>query len=567
VGDRVRTWAYRVALSILIAVFVGISGYRFPGAGRDDVFLLLWSGETLGAGPWFINYNYDPQEMISSVTGALAAAAAFLVAPEATFLVSKLFGFGAAAVTLALLWWAREVIFERGDAAPLALAAVFTTGLSPVFEYWSLGGLETPYQALFLLAYVVGFAVFDRRPGAGAALALIAIQILVLLTRTEGFWLLGASAALVALRARQARGVRWDVAVLAVPTVFFLALTGLRWYATGLAFPNPTYAKVGSFDLTLPLGAEYLLAYALQSALGLLHAGVTAVACLVVLRAAAALLLPGRRKAPAFPLLACCGVIVGQELFVLAIGGNWMEYFRFLAPTVPLKNVVLVWLAADALGRLGGRLPQRATAVAACAVLIALCLQQQGMSGRTPMRGARKCSATLPSDFFGASIEEMNERAIALSCTHARENANIRPFIEGTMRCFVERAGPLTLTSYQAGYFTYLVRKNFAVDEVRFFGTMGLINREVARLPVPKDPVGIVGGNRIDLIVAGRKGALSEQVRAADPDMLYLISAPGKRRETFASSGYQLVWEQPRAVVFFRSAQAETIRACAPPTG
>jgi hypothetical protein len=562
-----RIWAYRVALVIAIAAFVGISGYRFPGAGRDDVFLLLWSGETLGTGPWFLNYNYDPQEMISSVTGALVAGLAFLVAPEATFLVTKLLGFAAAAVALALLWWAREAIFDRRGAAPLALAAVLATGLSPVFQYWSLGGLETPYQALFLLAYVASFAVFDRRPVAGTGLALILVQILVLLTRTEAFWLLGASAALVALRVRQRRGVRWDVAVLAVPTAFFLVFTGLRWYATGLPFPNPTYAKVGSFDITLVLGARYLLAYARESGLTLLHAVVTLFACVVVLRGAAVLVLPGQRKGPALPLLASCGVIVGHELFVLAIGGNWMEYFRFLAPTVPLKNLVLVWLAADGFERVTGRLPRRAVAVAAAAVLIALSVQQQWMSGRTPMRGARNCSATLPRDFFSADLAAMNERAISLNCTHARENENIRPFIEDSMRCFVERAGPLTLTSYQAGYFTYLVRQNFGVDEVRFFGTMGLINREVALLPVPKDPMGIVEGNRIDLVVAGKKGALSDQVRAADPDILYLFSAPGQRRETFASAGYQLVWERPHAVVFFKSAQAETIRECVPPAG
>ncbi len=41
-------WLYALAVLSTILVFISLAVLNFPGAGRDDVFITLWAGETLG---------------------------------------------------------------------------------------------------------------------------------------------------------------------------------------------------------------------------------------------------------------------------------------------------------------------------------------------------------------------------------------------------------------------------------------------------------------------------------------------------------------------------------------
>ena len=127
--------------------------YQYLGAGRDDVFITLWAGKTLGTAPWFINYNGELQEISSSILGALTAKLAYLCCADTYYLANKLFGAVAALATLAIIWLQRRTFFHHPFPSACAIAAIALLGFNPSFAYWSLGGLETPYYALLILLY------------------------------------------------------------------------------------------------------------------------------------------------------------------------------------------------------------------------------------------------------------------------------------------------------------------------------------------------------------------------------------------------------------------------------
>ena len=548
----------RLALVLVFLAFLGVSIYRFPAAGRDDIFIILWAGKTLGPGTWFSNYNLDTEDMVSSPFAALMAGMAHYLAPEAAFLVSKGLGLLAALATLALIWAARCDLFDESESRVPALLAMSLAALSPFFEYWALGGMGTPYYALFLTGTVVAFVSYARRPSARAAWTVAALQALALLVRAEAFWLLAASAGLMALLVRERGLSRRESIVLGFPALCFAAVIGLRTWYTGLPFPNPAYAKVGDLTLTIPNGLRYLIGFYASSVVGPLHAAVAAFSAGVVIWAGAALVHPGLRRRLSFSLVALCGVTVGNDVFVLLAGGDWMEYFRFQAATIPLKSVILTRLAFAGIRseRLGDGALARAAPACVALLLMAVAALQQGASGHNASSNRDNCSKTLPWDVFGSDLATVNERVMFLNCAHQRDLRTIRPFVEGAMGCYLEHAGRLVILTNQAGYFPYKVREHFDAERVRFIDPRGLINQEIARLPVPKDQSGLAAGNWPLLVLAGEAGPLSRWVEAAEPNMVY---AHGNRSfdSAYAQLGYESVWSRSVAQVYFKNRAGE----------
>ena len=77
-----RSWV-RVALllsAVLASVWLGWS--RFLGAGRDDMFLTLWSGLQLARGEGLINHDGVPLEVSSSLLHTWVVALLALVDAE-----------------------------------------------------------------------------------------------------------------------------------------------------------------------------------------------------------------------------------------------------------------------------------------------------------------------------------------------------------------------------------------------------------------------------------------------------------------------------------------------------
>lgn len=61
------TTGYVLAIVVGWVFFICFSFYHFLGVGPDDVFIFLWTGENLHKSYWFVNYNFQTQEMVSSI--------------------------------------------------------------------------------------------------------------------------------------------------------------------------------------------------------------------------------------------------------------------------------------------------------------------------------------------------------------------------------------------------------------------------------------------------------------------------------------------------------------------
>ena len=200
----------------------------------------------------------------------------------------------------------------------LALAA------SAPFAVWTTGGLET---SLFTLLLLSSFHVLSGESGPasahkrGVVAGLLALGLAM--TRPEGFlWVIG-----LALCARMVpnRLGRWKQ-YLSFGLVLLVGMAGFlgwRWSMHQAWLPNTVYAKASLSSETLGRGLRYAASFALLCpAFGL-----------AVLAAPFA---PDRRLA-----VACFGMLFGGLAYSIAAGGDWMPFFRFLAPVTPFLAMLL----------------------------------------------------------------------------------------------------------------------------------------------------------------------------------------------------------------------------------
>jgi len=199
------------------------------------------------------------------------------------------------------------------------LAGALTIGLSANFAAWATGGLET---ALFTLALFGLWRELMREEGRLWTAALFGA--LLVSARTEGvLWLLGVGVA-VAIADRGAARARLR---LLAPGLAAFALVELWRYTTyGEWLPNTVHAKAGLDGETLGRGLRYVASWLAISLVPL-------VATVLSLRAL---------RSPAAKAALAAGILVdGGVVFAILTGGDWMPFFRFLAPTVPFLAILV----------------------------------------------------------------------------------------------------------------------------------------------------------------------------------------------------------------------------------
>ena len=205
-------------------------------------------------------------------------------------------------------------------AAPLLLAT------AAPFASWSSGGMET---GLFTLLLTLMFFGCLRSSGDGRGVWLGLLGAAVVLVRVEGIaWVLGtfgaAAAAQTLLRRSPGTARRYLVAL----AIAFAAL------AAQLVFRKLVYGELISNTVTAKTGGAGAEVYA---------RGLRQVAswCLVTLTPIFALLamplaLRHARLEARTAALAALFTVLGFVGYNVATGGDWMPYFRFLAPAAPL---------------------------------------------------------------------------------------------------------------------------------------------------------------------------------------------------------------------------------------
>jgi arabinofuranosyltransferase len=255
--------------------------------------------------------------------------------PASSLILGGLFG----GLTVARLH--RFLLVDVGLRRTAAALGVFALVLHPPFVVWCSGGLETSLQAWCMLTL---FAELlrrgtgpDLRAGIAAGLAAGGLD----LTRPEGFvWVLGlAGAAWLGTRLRpvEARpGLRRWSLFLGVHLLTLALLLAWRQSVHHAWLPNTVAAKAGLSGEVLRRGLACTTSWALLT--------LTPLAVLVM----APFGLRGPRRAP---LAACLVVLLGGIAYNTAVGGDWMPYFRFMAPLGPFVAAAL----ALSLGHLPSR--------------------------------------------------------------------------------------------------------------------------------------------------------------------------------------------------------------------
>lgn len=275
----------------------------------DDAYISFRYAENFAAGHGLV---YNPGERVEGYTTFLWVVLLGLgdLLGADVRILAKLLGALCAAATVLLLAFAHRVVPTLPRPAG-ALAAAWL-GTCCVFSAWAMPGMEVPLVALLLLG--TSLTALAERPVLTGVLGALA-----LMTRPDcivvvGVWM---------LHAAWRRRWRAPAVLAALYGPYFLG----RWWYYGWLLPNTFYAKVGASEAQLERGLEYLSGFG--SAAGLL-----------VLPAFFA-----RRR----PWLAVAWI--AHLGFVVAVGGDVMPAFRFIATVLPL----ILLGAGVALASLGTR--------------------------------------------------------------------------------------------------------------------------------------------------------------------------------------------------------------------
>ncbi|MCC5874809.1 MAG: hypothetical protein JJU11_01190 [Candidatus Sumerlaeia bacterium] len=208
---------------------------------------------------------------------------------------------------------------RRGGSAALLLAGCYPLAV------WAMGGLETAFVALLVLALLMECARANTADSTRQGIIIGSLLSLLVLSRPEG-----AMYAVIPLATFPVIDKEKRKAIFLALGIFLMVLliyTIWRWWYFGTIVANTVQAKVGGNPFaTLWRGFTYALAY-----LGgipiliLVVGGVAAWRCRFV----------DDKSARSRPLILAALAALGiQVLFVLGVGGDWMPAHRFLVPAL-----------------------------------------------------------------------------------------------------------------------------------------------------------------------------------------------------------------------------------------
>jgi hypothetical protein len=222
-----------------------------------------------------------------------------------------------------------------------SLAVIILLLSSIVWMYWNLGGLENAIVTFLIVCFArVSMESWQRSVIFPFRLGIVTA--LLVLVRSEGFLYLGALMCFVMLWMFARR--LWNRTLwllLAIPIVAQCSLTLWRWLTFNALFPNPTYAKVRAGDVLhkWAAGWSYLVGFYRDSPFHgyMLIALVYLVLLLLIqrFRQHQSTNIPGSY----FVLL---GIVLLNHVFIVLVGKDWMELYRFVQPVIPILTIITV---------------------------------------------------------------------------------------------------------------------------------------------------------------------------------------------------------------------------------
>ncbi|MBK9710483.1 MAG: hypothetical protein IPO81_03975 [Kouleothrix sp.] len=352
---------YRIGMLTLLAASFSIL-LLFYAYGRiqlvDDAYIFLRYAHNLARGDGYVYNAGAPVEGTTSVLWTLSLAAADRLglplerATEALSLAAEL-------AILACLWLK---LYRERFALAAATVALAAPALSQPWRLAIMMGLETGLYALLLLALLL--ALPWRSSQRLRTLGLGAIGALLFLTRPEAALTLALVLLwLVVFRTGRGRGARvLGLALIWVAAI--AAVTTWRLLAFGEVVPNSVIAK------SVPLGSlldQAALWPRLRAGFDYLRDWAAASWPQLALALAGLLVLLRQNRALAGLLVA---MIAPTAVVAVVNAGDWMPYYRLLAPLLPLAAVPGAIAVHAALG--SRWLDQRRAGARAAALLGAL---------------------------------------------------------------------------------------------------------------------------------------------------------------------------------------------------
>lgn len=345
-----------------------------------------------------------------------------------------------------------------------------------------------------------------------------------------------------------------------MPIVFFLIILMARWFSTGSIWPNPVLAKVGTFNITISLGIDYIARYYFSSPLAFFHGLGLLISIMLFIYSMINSF--SRKKSLPIPygIIIGAAIIIVHDIFVILVGGNWMELFRFLVPTLPLKNALLGWAGYQLVQisrrsyiiKSHSRVAHSALPIIFLSIAMILIKTQRHISDENGEIALNQ-QPTLPRNFFKGSIAEINQKARVLSGIIQME-PDLKKFLEGPLQDIVNRQDKqLVFLSAQAGLLPYTLRKYFNPNQIWFIDPLGLASKELAELNIPKASFGNIFSNT-DTVLLGEAGKLSEEVIKRNPNLVCILNPTQKAHSNLTDKlGFQLIWDQPACTVYYNS--------------
>lgn len=550
--------------SILVLSVLVATSLPFAGAGHDDTWIMLFAGESLrGSSSWFLNHNGMPQELSTSVLGAVSAWISSSLAAEGdAYLAWKVFSWVHAILAgMALFAILRCHLGNRGGIFWILVLCCF-----PHWHYWAWGGLESGLLWLGLLLYAAGIARWMHSCAPRVAWAVSVLAAMLPLIRADALWapLLLLVAGLLLkdrpLRLRFMPGLAASVAV--------LGFHCWRYAVTGLWFPNPVYAKSAFSAETLWQGLAYLSSFHAQSALHVFLAVSVVLSLYGAFRVLRCLCVSEAPRPGLFEW--SCVLVVLLDLGTIATGGDWMSYHRFAARSLPLKILVMGLFFGRAM-QLFIRLPKAGILVPAGVVAaLALALTGWTSDGVVERKGVFKALTTIveqtPSDSPPADY------LLQMNLPYRRDAMTLLPWLDHELPHLVAKARseqrlPLRVASYQAGFFAREIRRRFRPEELLFVDLAGLSDYRIGQLAGPRTALGLSEGmfGWAESIGLG-SGHLGQFLATCKPDVVYVLGASREQERLMGLAGYSISYRKyvpinggyHGAIIFTRTSSDDT---------
>jgi arabinofuranosyltransferase len=301
-----------VFLAAICLIYLGHALFYWDWV-EDDAFISLRYAQNFAEGSGLVFNPGETVEGYSNLAWVLYAALAIKMNLD-PLLVLKMTAILAGLLTLVLSWRAVGLLLPAAGMS--ALAAPLFLALGPMLPRHATTGLETvPFAALI----VAGFVASNKKPNSAGFLLIL---VLLVFMRPEGlvfallflFWRHVGSG-----QGQRSSRLMWGE--FSALLVVVAAMLVWKWIYYGNPLPNTFYAKMTGEGRAFVDGFNYSLDFLRE------NGGAVLVGLYL-----ANLLNP---KIPRALLLASALVVV-QAGIVIAAGGDWMHFYRFFVPVLPV---------------------------------------------------------------------------------------------------------------------------------------------------------------------------------------------------------------------------------------